>query len=184
MVLVLFFLHTPATAPPQVPAPQSAITVQAPAAQVPVFPPLQVAPALRLVQSELPQQFFVGGTQVPCLGPPEHVPVPQSVLVLQAVEQVPVVALQVAFEFKLVQSEVAQQLFVVVRAQLPTDSPLQVPTPQSVSTLHDKAEQVPFVTPLQLEPLIFEQSDVFRQARLQLPSLPLQVRPEGQSVAE
>jgi hypothetical protein len=162
--------------------PQSASELQVPAAHI--FA-LQVAPELRPVQSLAFVQLFLGGMQIPALGVPEHVPVPQSVLVLQLIEQAPAASpTQPALEFKLVHSESNQQLFVVVSAQLPIDSPLQVPTPQSVSALHVKAEHVPFVTPLQVEPAIFEQSGVVRQARLQLPSLPLQVRPEGQSVAE
>jgi hypothetical protein len=63
-----------------------------------------------------------------------HVVPPQSVLFLQAVEQVPLTTPpQVALAFRPAQSALAQQL-VVAGTQLPIVSPLQVPTPQSPST--------------------------------------------------
>ena len=112
--LSLVLLQVPSKAPPQVPFPQSEVALQVPAAQVPVAAPLQVEPALRLVQSELAQHVFAGGTQLPCLGDPLQVDPPQSVLFLQAAEQVPVTApLQVALALKLVQSALAKQLLAV-----------------------------------------------------------------------
>lgn len=178
----MLFLQTPATAPLQVPLPHSASVPQVPAAQTFM---LQVDPELRPVQLPFVVQLRMGGIQIPALGVPEHDPDPQSLAVLQSVEHVPVASpVQAAFAFRLVQSESNQQLFAVVSAQLPADSPLQVPTSQSLSSLHEAAEQVPIVTPPQPVPPMPAQSAVFKQPRLQLPSLPLQVRPEGQSAAE
>ena len=136
----------------------------------------------RLLQSLAPQQVLLGPAQVPALSPSQvrlppqsasvlqpvlighfllllQVSPPQSALVAQVLEQVPVCSpSQVALAFRLVQSPLTQQLL-VAGTQLPIEAPLQVPLPQSAVALQVAAEQLPIAPPLHLAPLPLPQSD-------------------------